>query len=370
VTSPPTSVGIIANPASGTDIRRLVALGTVFGAQEKINIIQRVLVGLDAIGVERVYLMPDGLGISGTALARMPVGAASARERACLLDMPVENSPVDSVYAARQMRHLGVGCIVVLGGDGTNRAVAQVCGEVPILPISTGTNNVIPYLVEGTVAGLAAGFVARHPDALAQVGYRSKRLEICQDGADSAHADRNPVASEMALVDVAVVEGNAVGTRAVWEPAALRQVILTQGDPGAIGISGIGGFAFPLAPTEPRGLCFWLGEPRICRVTVPLAPGLIASVGVEEMRELAIGDSVTVRGGGRLLALDGEREITLRQGQSVQVYLRDDGPWFVDVFRAIREATARGTFVSWSAPCEGISRPEPDFGELSRAVEG
>ena len=342
MTSPPTSVGIVANPASGADIRRLVALGTVFGAQEKINIAQRVLTGLDAIGIERIYLMPDAFGISETALAKLPVGLASVRERARLLDMPVENGPADSVYAAQQMRRLGVGCIVVLGGDGTNRAVAKGCGEVPVLPVSTGTNNVIPYLVEGTVAGLAAGFVARHPEALTQVAHRSKRLEILQDG-------REP---EMALVDVAVVEGNAVGTRAVWEPSTLRQVILTRGDPGAIGISSLGGFLMPLTPTEPRGSCFWLGEPTLCRVTVPLAPGLMVSLGVEEIRELTIGDSVTVHGGERLLALDGEREIILRPGQSVRIYLRDDGPWFVDVFRALQEVATQEIFVRWSTEQE------------------
>jgi predicted polyphosphate/ATP-dependent NAD kinase len=251
VTSHPTSVGIIANPASGTDIRRLVALGTVCGAQEKINIVQRVLIGLDATEIERVYLMPDAFGISRTALARLPAGLAGLCERARLLDMPVENGPADSVYAARQMRKLGVGCIVVLGGDSTSRVVAKGCGEIPILPVSTGTNNVIPYLVEGTVAGLAAGFVARDPHAVSQVAYRSKRLEVCLDGRDPGTA----------LVDVAVVEGNAVGSRAVWEPNTLRQVILTRGDPWATGLSGLGGCSVPLTPTEPpyKGRFFSLG---------------------------------------------------------------------------------------------------------------
>jgi hypothetical protein len=38
----PKAVGIIANPASGRDIRRLVAHGSVFDNQEKIHIIRRV----------------------------------------------------------------------------------------------------------------------------------------------------------------------------------------------------------------------------------------------------------------------------------------------------------------------------------------
>ena len=38
-------VGIIANPASGKDIRRLVAHGSTFDNNEKTNIVRRVLLG-------------------------------------------------------------------------------------------------------------------------------------------------------------------------------------------------------------------------------------------------------------------------------------------------------------------------------------
>ena len=40
-----TTVGIIANPASGKDIRRLIAHGSVFDNQEKVNIVRRVMLG-------------------------------------------------------------------------------------------------------------------------------------------------------------------------------------------------------------------------------------------------------------------------------------------------------------------------------------
>jgi predicted polyphosphate/ATP-dependent NAD kinase len=333
----PVSVGIIANPASGADIRRLVALGSVFGAQEKVNIVRRILVGLEAAGVEQIYLMPDAFGIASQALGKLPAGFAGLRDRAHLLDLPVENGPKDSLRATQEMCTLGVGCIIVLGGDGTNRVVAKGCGQVPILPVSTGTNNVIPYLVEGTVAGLAGGFVAHHPEVLTQVAYRSKRLEVRQDGSEP----------DVALVDVAVVAGDQVGTRAVWDPSTLRQAIVTRGEPWATGISSLAGFLMPLSPTEPRGLWFLLGEARLCRAKVPLAPGLMASLDVQAIRELSIGDSITIPGGRILLALDGEREIRLYQGQSAQIYLRDDGPWMVDVYRAAQEATKRGFFVRW-----------------------
>ena len=42
------------------------------------------------------------------------------------------------------MKEKGVAAIVVLGGDGTHRAVVMACGDVPIAGISTGTNNACP----------------------------------------------------------------------------------------------------------------------------------------------------------------------------------------------------------------------------------
>src|SRR5438874_11996132 len=52
-------VGIIANPAAGRDIRRLVAHGTVFDNQEKAALVRRVLLGLEAVGIQRVAYMPQ-----------------------------------------------------------------------------------------------------------------------------------------------------------------------------------------------------------------------------------------------------------------------------------------------------------------------
>jgi hypothetical protein len=335
--SAPSAVGLIANPASGTDIRRLVALGTVFGTQEKVNIVQRILVGLDAAGVDRFYIMPDAFRIGRTALDRLPARLSSLRQRATILDMPVVNGAEDSLQAAERMRDLQVGCLVVLGGDGTNRVVAKACGQVPVLAVSTGTNNVIPHLVEGTLAGLAAGFLACHPENLWQVAYRAKRLEICIE-------DQEP---DLALVDVAVVEGTAVGSRAVWDAGLVRQVILTRAEPSSTGFTSLGGFLYPVAPDEQRGLVLKLGEPRIGRVTAPLAPGLMASFAVEAVEEMAIGESIVVEGGGLILALDGEREVALRRGQTARITLRDDGPWFVDVGLALGRASARGVFVHW-----------------------
>ena len=58
------------------------------------------------------------------------------------------------------MSEQGCRVIIVLGGDGTHRLVAHACEEIPLVCISTGTNNVFPRFLESTVAGMAAGALA------------------------------------------------------------------------------------------------------------------------------------------------------------------------------------------------------------------
>jgi predicted polyphosphate/ATP-dependent NAD kinase len=49
-------VGVVANPLSGRDIRRLVTQASVFPTAEKANMIQRMLTAFGAVGVHRVLL--------------------------------------------------------------------------------------------------------------------------------------------------------------------------------------------------------------------------------------------------------------------------------------------------------------------------
>src|SRR6202167_5385705 len=57
-------VGVVANPMSGRDIRRLVTQASVFPTAEKANMIQRMLTAFGAVGVHRVLLSTDLGGIS------------------------------------------------------------------------------------------------------------------------------------------------------------------------------------------------------------------------------------------------------------------------------------------------------------------
>jgi predicted polyphosphate/ATP-dependent NAD kinase len=328
------SVGIIPNPASGKDIRRLVALGSVFGNQEKVNIIRRVLVGLDHSGVDQIYIMPDVFGIGWQAVDGLGHTNKHIAAKTTILEMHLDNDAMDSMRAAGMMAELGVTAIVTLGGDGTNRVVAKGCGDVPLVALSTGTNNVVPYMIEGTIAGIAAGFVSQHPEAVSQVAFQSKLLEVYKNG---EYVD-------LALVDVAVVAGTSVGARAVWDADTLRQVIVTRGSPDSTGMSSLVGFFRPISPRDPIGLSLRIDRNSVTRVSAPLAPGVIVTVGLGDVRSLAIGDSVAVAAGPNILALDGEREVPLGPKDRAEVRLTADGPWLVDVRQAMEYAVKSGAF--------------------------
>ncbi len=335
------AVGIIANPASGKDIRRLVAQATTIGNQEKVAIVRRVLLGLAGAGVARALLMSDPHGLARQA-AQLP-NAASLPEIAWV-DLAPQGTAEDSMRAAAQMAAEGVGCIVVLGGDGTVRAVSQRSGEVPLLALSTGTNNVLPTFLEATVAGLAAGAVARGRVPLAQAAYRHKWLEVSVDG--------RPV--DRALVDAALLRGRFLAARAVWDADSLLALAVTRADPATIGVSAIAGMLHPIAPREPRGLAVWLAPEAARQITVPLGPGLLAQVGIGAWQELALGQAASwAIDEPTIVALDGERELALAPGQRLDLRLRADGPWIIEgsqVMHALAAANSTHSNMRGEAP--------------------
>jgi predicted polyphosphate/ATP-dependent NAD kinase len=332
------TVGIIANPASGKDIRRLVAHGSVFDNQEKVNIVRRVLLGLQATGVDEVFFMPDYFGIGRRAREGLKLSLETS-----FLDMRLRVNQEDSTRAATLMREMAVGCIVVLGGDGTNRVVAKGCGAVPLMPISTGTNNVFPTMIEGTIAGLAAGVVASRIIEPDRVTNSNKRLEI----------ERGGSLIDIALVDVVVYDDVFVASRAVWDMSKVREVVLARAAPDSIGLSSVGGCLYPDSLDERHGVHITLGSGDR-QVVAPIAPGLVARVSIEDCRLIELEDKVKVKHRPSILALDGEREVELGREDRIDIRLTSNGPRVIDVKRALKEAARRGFFLQEGA---GALRP-------------
>ena len=322
------TVGIIANPAAGKDIRRLVAHGRFVPNHEKVNTLRRVLAGLAGAPVERVVMMPD----TGM-LCHSAAGGSQHGLETVMLDMVVDGREDDSTRAAGAMAEMGVSCIVTLGGDGTNRAVAKGSAGVPLVPISTGTNNVFPYMVEGTVAGLAAGVVASGKVDVGSVTTRSKLLQISIDGAGC----------DSALVDVAVSAVPFAGARAIWDMSTVHEVFLARAEPDGIGLSAIGARLETVGMDDGHGLHVRIGEPGVV-VSAPVAPGVVEDVPVEGWSRIHPGERVKVGLEPCTIALDGERSIRVAQGQRAEVTLTLDGPPVVDVSAALASGSEAGLF--------------------------
>ena len=321
-------VGIVANPASGRDIRRLVAGASVVGNADKAGMVLRLLCGLHAAGVERALMMPAGDGLT-VGLERLLKAHASPTPELEWLPQRLTGTARDTERAVAAICDAGARALVVLGGDGTHRIVARTCGELPICALSTGTNNVFPELRETTVAGLAAGLVATGRAGPGALG-REAALHIERDGA----------APDLALVDVAVSGERFVGARALWRPGELRELVVTFADPGVVGLASLAGLLRPLPRRGGRALHVRLAADAELALDVALAPGLITRVGVAGFRELAPGERVELEPGGSI-ALDGEREIELRDGVRATVRL-GDGPLRIDVDAVMAHAARTG----------------------------
>lgn len=334
-----TVVGVVANPAAARDVRRLVAQGAAVTAHDKRNIVRRVMTGLGRTGVERALLMADRAGITGRLIEESAQSSAAGWPALELLDQDITGSALDTTTATRRMVELGVDAIVVLGGDGTCRLVATDCGDVPLVAISTGTNNAFPKFVEPTVAGMAAGFIATHRLDVDVVAKRAKMLQV------DCHALPH---SELALVDVAILNTDRVGAGAIWEPGTIEELFLAFAPADGIGLSAIGGHLLPIDRHEPIGLTIRLAStvgatgpvPPTQRVTAPIGPGLFAEVGVASWSKLAVGQTITAATSSGTVAVDGER--MFRFESEVSVTLRTDGPRVVDVTEAMETAARAG----------------------------
>lgn len=347
-------VGIVANPVSARDIRRVVANAASLQVTDRANILLRVLAALRACGVADVLMMPEKGGI------RSHVERGVARARAHGEDlypairavaMPITGTVADTHRATRAMRQAGVSAIVVLGGDGTHRAVAAECGAVPIAGISTGTNNAFPDHREPTITGLATGLAVtgRIPPHIAFRG--NKRIDLSiNDGA----------VTDIALVDVALVAERCIGARALWRTENFRELYVTFADPEVIGMSAIAGLLEPVARDESGGLMVRLspaglpptaggpGGGTILRA--PIAPGMIAAVGITDWRRMPADVAFVPEVESGSVALDGEREISFTARDRLSLTLRDHALRTVNVAGCMHHAAQNRLLTDAPAP--------------------
>ena len=84
-------------------------------------------------------------------------------------------------------------------------------------------------------------------------------------------------------------------------------------------------------------------------VTVPLAPGLIVDIGVEDIHDLRPGEAIALRAPRGVVALDGEREIEFSPTDRLSVRLEWDGPLTLDIPRVMAYAAENGLLTRMDA---------------------
>ena len=323
------AVGVIVNPLAGKDIRRLVASAGHMSDAWKIGTVRRAVVAAFDSGAEKVLVAADPHRLAERAVdgVRLPVE---------VIDEPVTGSRLDTTGAAVRLWKEQVGALVVLGGDGTCRDVALGWPDALLIAISGGTNNVFPSAVDGTSAGSAAGLVASGAIEVSRVARRSKRISV--------HLAGDPRPDDLALVDLAHVATTFLGSRAVWEPNAVRLVVAAFATPASTGLSSIPGRVSPVDRWTGGGVLIRLGEGGR-RVRVPLGPGSFTTVAVSEVRRIDLGEPVSISGRG-VLAFDGERDRRLTEVSRVTATIEMAGPYVIDVERTLLAAAEEGLFDS------------------------
>jgi len=294
---------------------------------ERTNVVRRVLAGLRAAGIREVLYMPDRYGLVACAAEDLPDLRVTPTSPAC------SDSPDDTLRATAAMVHANVRVLITHGGDGTNRLVALAAGEVPILPIAAGTNNVFPAPVEATGAGFVAGVLSRYPtDDIVREPWLNRHKRICVTVGD---------VRDMALVDAAVTTDLAVASRAVWDPARLTAFMVTRASAGSVGLAGLAGACVSIDPSEPRGAFIEVGPGT--RVLAFMAPGLVVTADIRSVREVDVESSIQIGPVTGVVTLDGERSLVARD-QPVGFALQADGPWVVETAAALRWAQRLGAF--------------------------
>jgi predicted polyphosphate/ATP-dependent NAD kinase len=327
------TIGIIANPASGKDIRRLVSHATVIDNNEKVNIIERIILGAQPFGLEKIYIMPDSY-MMGYKVREKLLLTDELNVDIEVLDMKIKASPKDTEAAAQMLESMGVDCVIVMGGDGTNRLAAKHLKTVPMIGVSTGTNNAYPEMIEGTVAGMAAAAVAFADKDIDDMCSRDKIIEIHREGK----------VVDMALMDVVISDEIFVGSKAIWDLEHIKQIIVSKCHPASIGFSAIVGVNQQINASDDFG-----GSLKINggdnHFYAPIAAGKMISIEADDLEIVPIDHELKLicehKG---IIAVDGEREIPFNQGDRLTFKITRNGPLHVDVRRTLEIALKRNFF--------------------------
>jgi len=319
-------LGIIVNPMSGRDVRRVTAKASTSSHHDKQQHVTRLVLGALAQGVDEIYLGNEPFRINERAVENLP-----ERHKVKILNYKLSHTEQDTVHMVDLMWQAGCRVFIVLGGDGTSRVVAKARPDAIILPLSTGTNNVFPSFVEASVAGAAAGLIASH-----RVDYEA-HCRRCKQ----IHITVNGEARDIALIDAVLLKNDHLGSFLPVAEENISQLFLTRAEPASVGMSPIGGYLIPCHAQDDFGVRLRCGEEgAILRLRAPISPGLYGDVPIISYNQLSLDETITFLEEG-ILAFDGDRSIKVSDSDLVEISIRRDGPWIIEADEIFEVAAAQ-----------------------------
>ncbi|MGM0398662.1 MAG: NAD(+)/NADH kinase, partial [Halobacteriota archaeon] len=176
--------------------------------------------------------------------------------------------------------------------------------ETPVLALSTGTNNVVPTPVEGTVAGGALALYATGAVDDAVVTDHTMVAATVR-GED---ADR----SVKGVATLGIVDRSFVGTRAVLNPSEYLAGVVSRASQGEVGLSGIVGGCLSLEAADDDGAGVTVAADASRTVRAITMPGVVDTVGVEACERMAPGETIEVSVDEAVISVDGERHVEVQ----------------------------------------------------------
>ena len=333
----PVRLALCVNPMSGRDVRRLAARASNMTHEAKRDMVARVAAGAEAVGVTDLYISREPFRIATLALQHMGLDLGVH-----VVETEISNDARDTERALHAFIEAGCTTIVTLGGDGTNRALVRAHSGVQLIPLSTGTNNVFPTLIEPTIAGMVAGMAAAGRLPEGEFAQRCKVLRVKISNSATAPGKERvqaEVVEDVGLIDAVQLRNDHIGNLLPFDAQRIERILLTRAEPDAIGMSPIGGFIDVVDAAEDCGLLVEMGPGRKFRA--PLSPGLFRELSVRDVTRIPFGMPVTFSGPG-VLALDGDRDYRLSATRSATITIARDGPRVFDVSAAMRYAVGHG----------------------------
>lgn len=322
-------VGICVNPMSGRDVRRLAARASNMTHEMKRDMVARIAVGADAVGISDLYIAEEPFQISNRALDHVALKA-----QLHTVKIPITHSALDTERIIQAFLEAGCTSIVSIGGDGTNRAIVRTARDIVLVPLSTGTNNVFPTLLEPTTAGMAAAIAAtlmQSPQGQAELDNLCRRCKVI----DISVADD----SDITLIDAVLLKDDHIGNLLPFDPDRIARMLLSRAEPDAVGMSPIGGYKQRVEASDDIGLLVEMGGGQ--PFSVPVSPGLFGEVSVLETQVIPFEQNVVFTGPG-ILALDGDRDHKLSEDVPAIMQISRSGPKIMDIRRTMQHAVEKG----------------------------